>query len=126
MTPFRNRAPARTRGTTWAPAIARQRALGRLHQLEHHGERRGGASGAAGDLGAERDRGERRLDGVRGPYLNPMLDREVVEGEQLVTVVGNLRDGRGPLGAVGLRERLDRLLGAGAVLGVVRTRANVT
>ena len=88
--------------------------LGGLDELEHHGEGGGRASGAAGDLGAELDGGERRLDRVRGPQVDPVLGREVVERQQFLLVVGDLRDGLGPLGAVGLRERLDRLLGVRA------------
>jgi hypothetical protein len=34
---------------------------------------------ASGDLGAELDRGEGRLDGVGGPQVDPVLGREVVE-----------------------------------------------
>jgi hypothetical protein len=48
-----------------------------------------------------------------------VLGREVVERQQLPGVVGDLRDGLGPLGAVCRRERLDRLLRVRAVLGVV-------
>lgn len=48
-----------------------------------------------------------------------MLGREVVERQQLLPVFGDLRDGLGEPGAVGLGERLDRLLGVCAVLGVV-------
>jgi len=53
-------------------------ARGRLDELEDHceGSR---AARTAGDLGAELDRGERRLDGVRGPQVDPMLGRVVVE-----------------------------------------------
>lgn len=48
-----------------------------------------------------------------------MLGREVVERQQFLPVFGDLRDGLGPLRTVGLRDRLDRLLGVRAVLGVV-------
>lgn len=47
-----------------------------------------------------------------------MLGREVVERQQHFGVVDDLRGGLGPLGAVGLRELVDRLLGVDAVLGV--------
>jgi hypothetical protein len=92
--------------------------LSGLHQLEHHRQGRGRTAGPAGDLGPQLDRGERGLDGVRGPQVDPVLGREVVDRQQLLGVVGDLRDGLGPLGAVGLRERLDRLLRVRAVLGV--------
>ncbi|MFJ2591273.1 hypothetical protein [Streptomyces sp. NPDC087538] len=36
-----------------------------------------------------------------------MLGREVVEGQQLLRIIGDLRDGLGPLDPVGLRERRD-------------------
>ena len=56
---------------------------------------------------------------VCGPQVDPVLGRKVVERQQFLGVVGDLRDGLGELGAVGLRECLDRLLGVAAVLGVV-------
>lgn len=71
-----------------APAV-----LGGLDQLEHHRERGSGAARAAGDLGAELDGGERRLDWVRGPQVDPVFGREVIEREQFLPVVGDLRAG---------------------------------
>ena len=44
------------------------------------------------DLGAVSDRGEGRLDRVRGAQVDPVLGGVVVEREQLVEVVGDLRD----------------------------------
>jgi hypothetical protein len=66
--------------------------LGGFHELEHHREGCGGAAGAAGDLGAEFDGGERRLNGVCGPQVDPVLGRKVVERQQFLGVVGDLRD----------------------------------
>jgi hypothetical protein len=48
-----------------------------------------------------------------------MLAGVVVERQQHVDVLGDLRDRLGPLGAVVGLERLDRLQGVVAVLGVV-------
>jgi hypothetical protein len=48
-----------------------------------------------------------------------VLGGEVVELEQFLPLLGDLRDGLGELGTVGIRERLDRLIGEAAVLGVV-------
>jgi hypothetical protein len=55
---------------------------------------------------------------VGGTQVHPVLAREVVEGEQLVEVVGDLRDGLAELGAVGELERGDSAAGVVAVLGV--------
>jgi len=51
--------------------------------------------------------------------VHPVLGGEVVERQHLVHVVGDLRDGLGPLRAVGLLERRAGLEGVVAVLGVV-------
>ena len=51
--------------------------------VHDHGEGRGRAAGAAGDLGAELDGREPRLDGVRGPQVDPVLGGVIVEREQL-------------------------------------------
>ena len=117
--PFSKRAPARTRGTMWAPVIARHRAWADSTSLNTIASAAAGLLAPRVTLGAELDRGEGRLYGVGDPQVDPVLDREVVERKQSVPVLGDLRDGLGELGAVGLRERLDRLLGVSAGLGVV-------
>jgi hypothetical protein len=93
--------------------------LGGFDELEGHGEAGGLGVGSFGDLGAVADRGERRLDGVRGAEMDPVLGREVEEREQLVEIVGDLRDGFAELGAVGELERRDRA--AGVVAGPRRS-----
>lgn len=55
-------------------------------------------------------------DRVRGTQVHPVFGRVVVEGEQLLGVVGDLRDGLGKLGRVGVAEGADRLLCMGFVL----------
>ena len=50
--------------------------------------------------------------------MDPVLGRVVVEGEQLVQVVGDLGDGFGELGAVGQFERGDGASGVVAVICV--------
>ena len=74
--------------------------LGGLDQLERHRDAGGPGAGALGDPLAQPDGGEGRLDRVRGAQVDPVLGGEVVERQQHVEVVGDLRDGLGPLGAV--------------------------
>ena len=50
--------------------------------------------------------------------MDPALTGEVVESEQFVDVVGELRDRLGPRRAVGRGKRLRGLLGVVAVFGV--------
>jgi hypothetical protein len=50
--------------------------------------------------------------------MDPVLGRVVVEREQLVQIVGDLRDGLGVFGVVGELERGDGTAGVVAVLGV--------
>jgi hypothetical protein len=64
------------------------------------------------------DGGEGRLDRVRGPQVDPVLGREVVERQQIIDVIGDLRDGLGSLGAVQGGEGLRRGLGVLPVFGV--------
>jgi len=59
---------------------------------------------------------------VRGPQVDPVLGWVVVEGEQHVEVVGDLRGGLGPLDAELGGERLRGGSGVGLVLGVVDLR----
>ena len=63
------------------------------------------------------------MGGIDGtPAVDPVLTGEVVESEQHVEVVGDLRDRFGPRRAVGRGERLRGLLGVVAVFGVVDLR----
>lgn len=57
--------------------------LGGLDELECHREGRGWAARATGDPGAELDPGERRLDRVGGPLVDPVRGREVVERQPM-------------------------------------------
>jgi hypothetical protein len=50
--------------------------------------------------------------------MDPTLGRIVVEGEQRFLVVDHLGDRLRPLGAVVADQRLDGLLGVGAILGL--------
>jgi hypothetical protein len=67
-------------------------------------------------------RGEGRLDGICRAQVDPMLGGVVVEREQNVEVLGDLRRGLGPLGAVVGLERLGGPDGVVLVLGVVDLR----
>jgi hypothetical protein len=68
--------------------------------------------------GAVPDGGEGRLDRVRGAQVDPVLGREVVDREQDVDVVGDLRDGFAELGGVGRFEGSRGVQGVAAVFGV--------
>lgn len=92
---------------------------GGLDELEDHGQGGGRAASARVDLGPQPGSGESRLNRVRGAQVDPVLGGEVVEGRQLVHVVGGLLDGLGELPAVGLGERGHSPLCMVAVLGVV-------
>src|SRR5256714_13874892 len=85
--------------------------LGGFDELKRHREAGGLGAGPFSDLGAVPDGGERRLDRVRGAQVDPVLGGEVVEGEQLVEVVGDLRDRLAELGAVGQLESRDGAAG---------------
>ena len=84
-----------------------------LDELERHGDAGGPRARALGDPLPEPDGGEGRLDRVGGAQVDPVLGGVVVERQQHVEVVGDLRDGLGPLGAVVGLERLGRLAGRG-------------
>src|SRR5262249_58171410 len=56
-------------------------------------------------------------EGVGGPEMHPVLRGVVVERQQLIKVVGDLRDSLGKFGPVGGLERFHRRAGAGLVLG---------
>jgi len=59
-----------------------------------------------------------RLDRICGLEVDPVFCREVVERQQLLLIVDNLRDGLRVLGLVGLAELADGDLGVATVLGV--------
>jgi hypothetical protein len=119
--PLTKRAPARTSATRWGALTIRHR-VWCLDQLERHGHACGAGAGTLGDPGSEPDRGEGRLDRFRGPRVDPVLGWVVVEGEQHVEVVGDLRGGLRPLDAELGGERLRGGSGVGLVLGVVDLR----
>jgi hypothetical protein len=96
--------------------------LGGLDELERHGDAGGPGAGSLGDPLAEPDGGEGRLDRVRGAQVDPVLGGAVVEGQQDVEVIDDLRDGLGPLRAVVGLERFRRFDGVVLVLGVVDLR----
>src|SRR6478672_8295219 len=54
--------------------------------------------------------------------MDPVLGREVVERQQYVQVVADLRGGFGPFGAELDRERLRRHRGVGLVLSLIDLR----
>ena len=60
---------------------------------------------------------EGTLDGVGGAQVLPVLGRVVEEGQQRLSVVGDLGDRLGPLDAVLGGERLDRCPCVVEVLG---------
>jgi hypothetical protein len=58
-----------------------------------------------------------KVDRAGRAQVHPVLARVVVEREQLVQIVGELRDGLGELGAIGSLERLHCRAGVVLVLG---------
>src|SRR3954470_10084283 len=91
--------------------------LGGLDQLERHRDPGGLGPRPLGDLGPVPDGREGGLDRVRGAQVDPVFGRVVVERQQLLQIVGDLRSRLGPLRAVQVRERLGRGLGVVAVFG---------
>ena len=89
-----------------APLLA-----GRLAQLEDHGERRHAAEAALGLGGPEAHGRKGAFDGIGGANVLPVLGREVVEGEQHVAVLGQAGHRFVVLGAIGLEEEVEGLLG---------------
>ena len=82
--------------------------LGGLGEFEDHGER-----GLVGEtsLGADRavaDRRERAFDDVGRSQMLPMLCREVVEGEQRLTILDQAFDGLVVFDAPGFDEGVER------------------
>src|SRR3982751_265140 len=100
MRPLSKWAPARTRATRWGALTARQRRWADSMSLKAM------ATPAAREPGPLvtrwRSRTVAKVDpyGIRGPQMHPVLGGVVVELQQHVEVVGDLRDGLGPLGAV--------------------------
>lgn len=113
------RAPARTRATRCGAVMARQRAWADSASLNTIASAAAGLPAPRVTLVPELHRAEGRLNRVGRAQVDPVFGREIVEREQLVHVVGALFGGFGPLRAVGLLERLHRLEGVVAVLGVV-------
>lgn len=60
--------------------------------------------GASGEVGPQAHGGERGLDRIRGPRVDPVLGWEVEECQQLVLIVSDLLDGLGELRVVELGE----------------------
>ena len=83
----------------------------RLAQLEDHGERRGPAEAALGLDGPQAHGCEGAFYGIGRAQVLPVLSRKVVEGEQPRAVLGQAGRGLVVLGAVGLQEEVERLLG---------------
>jgi hypothetical protein len=92
--------------------------LGGFDELERHRQPRGTRARTAGDLGPVPDGGERRFDGVGRAEVNPVLGGVVVEREQLLEVVGDLRRSLGELRPVGALERSNGVESVPLVLGV--------
>jgi hypothetical protein len=95
-----------------APAVLRG-----LDELECHGQARRPRARSLGDLGPVPDRGEGGLDRVGGPQVDPVLGGVVVERQQLVKVIGDLRDGLRELRPVSTLECGGGVQGVAAVLG---------
>ena len=92
-TPSVKRAPARTRATRWAPVTARQRCSAAFDELEGHGQAGRSRPRSLGHLGPKPHGGEGGLDGVGGPQVDPVLGREVEEGQEGDCVVDDLGHG---------------------------------
>ena len=88
------------RGVDRAPASLRG-----LDELERHRDARGARARTLGDALTEPDSGEGRLDRVGRTQMDPVLGRVVVELQQHVQVLGDLRGRLGPLRAVVGGER---------------------
>jgi hypothetical protein len=93
-----------------------------LDELERHRDSGGPRAGPLGDPLTQPDGGEGRLDRIGGTQVDPVLGRVVIERQEHVHVLGDLRDRLGPLGAVVGLERFDRRQCVVLVLGVVDLR----
>jgi hypothetical protein len=89
-----------------------------LDEFERHRQPSRSRARSLGDLASVPDRGESRLDGIRRAQMNPVLGGVVIEGEQLVEIVGDLRDRFGKLGPIGRREPAHGVEGMSFVLGI--------
>jgi hypothetical protein len=78
-----------------APAV-----LCSFDEFECHGQSSGSGAQSLGDLRAVSNDGEGRFNRVSRAQVNPVFCGIIVEREQLVKVVGDLRSGLGELGAV--------------------------
>src|SRR5215212_11694751 len=67
--------------------------LGRLGELEHHGQGGLTRQAALGLVGPQPDGSEGAFDRVAGPDVLPVLGGEVVEGEQALTVLAQADGG---------------------------------
>src|SRR6478609_3110021 len=110
-----NVAPARTRATRWGALTERQRdwaASMSLNAIARPAAREPGPL-----VTLLRCRTVANVDSIGGAQIDPVLGRVVVELQQHVQVVDDLRDGLGELGAVVDSERLRGDPGVLAVLG---------
>ena len=89
-----------------------------LHEFECHRYSCGPRSWSFGDALPESHGRKGRLDRVRGPQMDPVLGRVVIEREEHINVVGDLRRRFGPLGPIGDLERLHTLECVVFVLGL--------
>ena len=105
--PLWKTAPLRTRATRrrvhGAPAC-----LSGLDQLERHREPGRPRARPLGDLAPQTHGRESTFDGVRRAQMDPMLPRVVVEHQQQVGIVDDLRHGFRELRAIVSFERGDR------------------
>src|SRR5215208_4532904 len=90
-----------------------------VDQLVGHGDSGCTGSGALGDALAQPHGRKSRLDRVSSSEVNPMFGRVAVELEQHISVLDDLGDRLGVLGAVVDLEGFDRDLRLVDVLGVV-------
>jgi len=93
-------------------------ALRGFDELVGHRDPGGAGAGPFSDPLPEPDGGEGGLDRIGGAQVDPVLGRVVIEPQQHVEVVGDLRGGFGPLGAVVGHERPGRGFGVVLVFGV--------
>ena len=89
----------------------------RFHELIDH--RQAGSAGAValGLAVPQPHGGERALDGVGGPQVNPVLGREVVERQEHVAIFLQAFDRFGVLGTIRFQEGVEGLLGLHLLLG---------
>ena len=83
---------------------------GGLGQLEDHREASDATAVATGLLLSMLDRREDALDRIGGPQVNPVLGREVVEGQELLSIFVETLDRLRILGLIGLDEQIERLV----------------